>query len=365
MALRARARLVLAALWLLLALLPWPAQAGTAEAPEITDPAGDQELLVVPVDPAGFASADLVAGWITETADALLFHIQVAGTGIDGAAGPYSWTFHATGDAAVEMSATSSADQPTPGGAATAAALADSVITLTVPRTAFGAATALSGLYIEARGGTPAQGQGAAAVADTAPDDGADAGVGYTITGGGSSGSPGDADGDGLNDTREVEAFGNLTAQDGTGDPDADGLNNTAEFAAGTDPNKADTDGDGVPDGQDEAPLDPTRPADGDGDGLTDSWERTHFNATSAQSGGGDPDQDTLNNTQELALGTDPNKADTDGDGASDADDPDPLDPASSGDGAADGERRPELYLGAVLFAAAATFILLGLAKGI
>jgi hypothetical protein len=362
----------LAVLAAALALAAWaPAtEAGTADAPEITDPAGDQAAVgVVPVDTVGFATADVVAGWIEEDPGNLLFNIQVSGTGASGTAGPYTWNFHCTAGAAeLEASGTSTADQPTPGGAATAAALADSVITLTVPRDALAGATELTGCHIETHGGTPADPE--VAIEDLAPDDGADAGVSYTVTGGGPQGTPGDEDGDGLNDTREREQFGNVSAQNATGDPDGDGLNNTAEFGMGTNASKADTDGDGANDREDPFPLDPAQggvagngtggnaTADADRDGLPDAWEREHFNSTSSQGGDDDPDSDGLDNAGELAAGTDPQAADTDGDGLNDATDGKPLEKAADTAG-----ERAELWAGSAMFAAAATLCLFGLAR--
>ncbi|HJQ92802.1 MAG TPA: hypothetical protein VJ874_00795, partial [Candidatus Thermoplasmatota archaeon] len=340
------------------------AEAGTADAPEITDPAGDQAAVgVVPVDTAGFATADVVAAWIEEDPASLLFNIQVSGAGTDGSAGPYTWEFIC---AEIEASGTSSAEQPTPGGAATAAALDSSVITLTVPRDALAGATALTGCHVQTHGGTPLDPD--VAVEDTAPDDGADAGIGYEVTGGSAGGAPGDSDGDGLNDTKEQEQFGNLTAQNGTGDPDGDGLNNTEEFGMGTNATKADTDGDGLDDKQDSDPLDPSKPgtggngtgnatADLDGDGLPDAWEREHFNSTTAQGDDGDPDSDGLQNSDEYEAGTDPNEPDTDGDGLNDSTDPKPL------TAEAEGADRLEMYAGAPMFAAIATLCLFALAR--
>lgn len=362
----ARVRLAAFLLLLLLALVPWTAQAGTADDPEITDDADDHILLVVPIGETGqFASADLLAVWLSQSGSDLLVSIQVSGTGNSGTLGTYTWTFVASADGTeVQASATSTADQPAPGGVATAASLADSVVTLTIPASAFGGATELTGIYVTSQGGTPGQVQGQVAIADTAPDDGADAGISYQLAA--SAGVAGDADGDGLNDTWETKHFGNVTKENGTGDPDGDQLNNTREQALGTDPTKADTDGDFLADGNDTAPLDPNKPVDADNDGLNDSWERQHFTATNAQNGTGDPDHDDLTNAQEQALGTDPNKADTDGDGVTDDADADPLDPSSGTAEEADGrDVKPELYGGAALFALAATFILLGLAKGI
>lgn len=365
----ARTRLLAAAGFLLLSLLPWQVQAGTTDAPEITDAAGDQELLVVPVGEADqFTTADVLKAWLTETADELLVHILVSGAGTTSTTTEYSWELH-IGVAGQERlaSATSTSDQPTPAGEASAATRDGSTITITLSKATLGIAAGmtLTGIAIEAEGVLLET--GVLAVTDTAPDDGVDAGISYTVTGGGSAGTPGDADGDGLNDTEEVRQFGNITRYNGTSDPDADGLNNTREFAIGTNATNADTDGDGLPDGEDPDPLVPAGAAsDTDGDGLNDTWEREHFTTLPAQNGTGDPDDDDLNNTRELALGTDPNEADTDGDGLDDGEDPAPLVP--NADGAEEnGERktRPELYSGAAMFAVAATFILLGLAKGL
>lgn len=350
--------------------------AGTADAPEITDPAGDHNLAVVPLGATGqFLSADILKGWVTEEGEDVVLFIDTAGTGASGTAGPYTWTFHVTAEGTnFVATGTTTAGQPTPGGVATAAANDAGTITLSVPRTVFGAATVLTGLFVDSRGGTPAQGQGAAAIIDRAPNSGA--GTDYTITGGaGTSNATGNAtmldeDGDGLNDTWEMEQFGNITLQNGTGDPDSDGLNNSAEFTAGTNATHPDTDGDNVEDGEDSAPLDPDTPAltnttDRDNDTLPDLWERQFFNNTQAQNATGDPDNDTLNNSAELTRGTDPTKPDTDGDGADDADDAFPTD--ATRDSAATDDSgnvgRPELYSGAAMFAAAATLSLLGLAR--
>lgn len=364
--------LIVPALLFALALGAWTptVRAGTADAPEITDPAGDQNLVIVPVDPVGFASADLVAGWIEEDAANLYLNIQVAGTGTSGSAGAYTWTFY-LGD--LEATGTTTADQPTPGGIATAASNDAGHIILTVPRDAIAGAASFTGIFIESSGGTPLPNP--VAVADTAPDDGADAGIAYTVTGGAGTGgaggnaTAGDSDADGLNDTKEVQYFGNVSKENGTGDPDADTLNNTAEFAKGTDPSKADTDGDGLKDAEDAFPLDPKRPnsgdpggntTDSDRDGLPDGYERETYGNLTANSGS-DTDGDGLNTTEERAEGTSPLNADTDGDGVQDGDDAYPLDAARSADD--DSDLEPELYVGAPLFAAIATLCLLALAR--
>ena len=113
---------------------------------------------------------------------------------------------------------------------------------------------------------------------------------------------PGDADGDGLADSWEINYFGNITAQDGNGDPDGDLLTNEQEETNGTNPNNGDN----------------------DGDGLNDAWEILYFLNTTAQDGTGDPDGDTYNNEAEETGGSNPTVAasipgDVDGDGLLDA----------------------------------------------
>jgi hypothetical protein len=366
----------LAALVFALALAAWTpaAEAGTAEAPEITDDAGDQEVCpvgtgIAPTMGQAAANGDILAGWIGgETADELHFYILSSGDFTDGTFGPYTYNFHATAGGTEIVATGVTGDPPTAGGVATAAAITDGALDLTVPKSAFAASEVgaeLSALSIDSEG--DADPPGVVVFCDAAA---AEDGVVYAMTGGsgGGSGTAGDSDGDGLNDTTEEEQFGNLTAQNGTGDPDGDGLNNSAEFELGTNATKADTDGDGLDDKEDSDPLDPSKPgtggngtgnatADLDKDGLPDAWEKEHFNSTTAQTGANDPDTDGLDNKAEYAAGTDPNEADTDGDGLNDAADPKPL------TAEAEGEDRLEMYAGAPMFAAIATLCLFALGR--
>lgn len=85
-----------------------------------------------------------------------------------------------------------------------------------------------------------------------------------------------DTDGDSLNDTLEMQFFGNLTTSDGlpNQDFDDDGLIDRDEFDLGANPTIADSDGDQLTDGN-EANVhntDPTR-KDSDGDGYLDGSE--------------------------------------------------------------------------------------------
>ncbi len=362
----ARAPLGLLVAAFLLALAPWPAQAGSADDPEITDPADDGTVAgVFPVGlvPTAFDQTDLRAGWVNETADDLLLSLQSEADSLEFS--PlvfYEFSFSFSANGTTSEATASGAGSLTAGGVASEVAVEGNVITFTVPKSAVGAflGDALGDLAAASSGTLVSDPLSSSLDEAAAPE-----GTVYVVSQGfARGGSASDVDGDGLPDAWETQHFAGIEPQNGTGDPDGDGLDNAAENAAGTDPNDMDTDGDVVDDGADPFPLDPTRPADADGDGLPDAWERENFDATDAQSGSGDPDSDGLDNAEEIALGTDPNKADTDGDGIEDGDDSDPLEPNASGGDEATREVRPELYGGAALFAAAATFLLIGLAKG-
>lgn len=378
------ARLVPAALALLalaIALSGWAPRvaAGSAEAPEVVDAADDHAVLgLVPLEGVGqFVNADVLAAWIEEAGADLTFVVQVQGSGDPTTTTNYEYdvTFEVGGTAATASCSLGAASPvgsgaAAPGGVATACVTGGSQVLLTVPKDAIGASagSTITGIFVETTG-TPVTNP-LTVVEDRAPDDGA--GADYVVGAGGAAGNgtAGDSDGDGLNDTKEVDYFGNVTAHNGTADPDADGLNNTAEFDGGTDPTKADTDADGLDDKADPFPLDPRRPntsdpggntTDSDRDGLPDGYERETFGSLD-QTGSGDPDGDGLNTTEERELGTDPLEADTDGDGAQDADDAYPTDPARSKAPSKSG-LEPEVYAGAPLFAAIATLCLIALAR--
>ncbi|MCK4389013.1 MAG: PKD domain-containing protein [Desulfobacterales bacterium] len=85
-----------------------------------------------------------------------------------------------------------------------------------------------------------------------------------------------DSDSDGMDDTWEVENFGDLS-HDGTADTDSDGLTDLNEFQNGTGPNDPDTDGDGILDGWEVSkglqPLLNDASEDPDEDGYTNIGE--------------------------------------------------------------------------------------------
>lgn len=279
-----------------------PVSAGTQENPEIQDPAGDQAVLgeIPGIDPVGFAGSDILAGWISgETATEIHLFISTSGTFADGTGGPYHYEFHLTVDEVEYIATIDSGNPPTAGGVATAVLVDGGVADLTVPKANIGnptAGTLLTGLFIAAGGGGP-EGIPGGLIQDRAPDEGN--GQDYTATGGGAApADPDDTDGDGLNDTWEMQYFGDLnqTAED---DPDGDGLTNGQEEALGTDPTKADTDGDGCDDKVDSAPLDPDAGCESSTTTTTTSGTTTSGTATGTGTGTG-----TSTRTSTLGAGT-------------------------------------------------------------
>ena len=232
-----------------------PAAAGTQTAPEVQDAANDQDVATtgastVPGDPL-FLAADLRAFWIdNETATAFKGHLALGAAPSPLQSGTYTVTL--SNKTATVTFATVPAATYTAGGVATNASIAGTVLTFSVAKAALGAG--LSGVIgISASSSVIFITDPLKVATDTAPDTGNGAPYQYHVGtsggGGGTTGKPGDKDGDGLNDTFEKQYFGNETSnQNSTGDPDHDGCNNACEQKYGTDPTKADTDGDGASD---------------------------------------------------------------------------------------------------------------------
>ena len=137
---------------------------------------------------------------------------------------------------------------------------------------------------------------------------------------------------DGLGDKWEVTYNGSsgvnplvaATQSEKDSNLDGDGLTLVQEAAANTNPSSNDTDGDGLNDSYElelDMPTDPTL-ADTDGDGLGDKWELTYngdpgVNPTTAADGtelASDGDSDGLNLTAEFKANTNSSSNDTDGD---------------------------------------------------
>lgn len=268
--LRARtATAALAGMFLLMHLAP-ATLAGTEAAPEIEDAADDQEgpggtpLCAAGPGPAClFGSMDVLSAWIdNETATTINVNIRVSVAPAASANYDNNWEFRATFDGAevVASVGTQAANGPSPGGVATGAQFNDTLITMTIPKSAFGAVTpgsTLTGIHVVAVRYVTGTTQ-ATLASDRAPD--AESGSDFAFAGGNNTTTPGDTDADGLPDAWEQQHFGNMDSN-GTADPDNDGCDNACEFANGTDPNNGDTDGDGIPDGTEiQNGTDPTDP---------------------------------------------------------------------------------------------------------
>lgn len=145
-----------------------------------------------------------------------------------------------------------------------------------------------------------------------------------------------DTDDDDLTDGMEVKRYGSDPT---LADTDGDGVIDPEEIRQGTDPTSPDTDGDGLTDRREIEilPTDPTL-ADTDGDGIDDFQEiQQGTDPTLA-----DTDGDGLDDGFERQLGTDPTEIDTDGDGVRDDWElerygTNPTDPDTDGDGIEDG----------------------------
>lgn len=295
---------------LLAALMAHPGSAGSQEAPEITDPAGDSTILNVESDPTGrYDAADIVAAWVgNETDTHVWFYIQAAtdivGGSIGGAAEAeyFQYLVHGTAgetDVLIVVTVRGSGPAIDLGLGASNASVAGDLLMMEVPKAEMGNPSAgdlFTNFYVESS--VKFRNLGPVLSSDRAPD--ADFGMDYVFGGGASApvGNATDTDGDGLNDTWEQENFGNLTFN-ATDDPDGDGCDNLCEQTAGTDPMNADTDGDGVNDGDEiAAGTDPTQ-----ADGPADDQNGTAPDATPDGGEGAEHDEGDARDDHDNASG--------------------------------------------------------------
>lgn len=305
--------------------------AGSADDPEILDPADD-----VAEDPdqplTDYGAIEIVKVWLEEENPTHFVFIADMGAAIEPSATPaqqFTYILRATyQDQGLSMPATATDEGD--GLVLTGATIHpddDSWLIFNVGRTSWSGVRAggeLTNLAFETDGWTVTP-------TFSASDD-ATGSRSYTI---GTQAIEGmDTDGDGIDD-RDEFAFGSDPSRP---DTDLDGLNDGEEQAAGTDPNDPDTDGDGLLDGDEvDAGSDPNDP-DSDNDGLNDGDEI----AAGTDPNNPDSDGDGLNDGDEIDAGANPLVADTDGDGATDGEEAaagsDPTDRDSDDDGLTDGE---------------------------
>ena len=301
------------------------AQAGSAEDPELTDPAGDADDGVPGTDYDGI---DVVRAWVaTENATHVTVLVQMVGEISEGTQQSFSY------DVSIEHDGNRQLVPYEAGNPSGVASAEGDTLTVQFSKSAFSnlrPGDELTALSVRTDGSTGLP--TASSASDDAPDVGAAPARPYVV---GSQAEPGvDFDGDGLDDRDEIRN-GTDPAR---ADSDLDGLNDREELEAGSDPNDPETDDDGLNDG-DEVDLgtDPTDP-DSDNDGLNDGDE------VAAGSDPNDPDSDGdgLNDGDEVDAGADPNDPDSDNDGVNDGDEAaagsDPNDADSDDDGLTDKE---------------------------
>ena len=303
------------------------AQAGSAEDPELTDPAGDADDGVPGTDYDGI---DVVRAWVaTENATHVTVLVQMVGEISEGTQQSFSY------DVSIEHDGNRQLVPYEAGNPSGVASAEGDTLTVQFSKSAFSnlrPGDELTALSVRTDGSTGLP--TASSASDDAPDVGAAPARPYVV---GSQAEPGvDFDGDGLDDRDEIRN-GTDPAR---ADSDLDGLNDREELEAGSDPNDPETDDDGLNDGDEvDAGADPNDP-DSDNDGVNDGDEA----AAGSDPNDADSDDDGLTDKEELDNGldpTDPSDAtqDADGDGKNNLDEIlDGSDPQTADQGIAGGD---------------------------
>ena len=211
------------------------AQAGSAEDPELTDPAGDADDGVPGTDYDGI---DVVRAWVaTENATHVTVLVQMVGEISEGTQQSFSY------DVSIEHDGNRQLVPYEAGNPSGVASAEGDTLTVQCSKSAFSnlrPGDELTALSVRTDGSTGLP--TASSASDDAPDVGAAPARPYVV---GSQAEPGvDFDGDGLDNDAEDDA----TTDPYDPDTDGDGLNDGDEIAVGTDPNDVDSDGDGVED---------------------------------------------------------------------------------------------------------------------
>lgn len=249
---------------LLATALMEPASAGTADAPEVQDPANDiirsgvGPLVGTPAQAArAWTEIDIIKAFFTINGTNLTTTLTMVGA--PAATATYAASFNVTpaGGNTTRYELRKASATVTPSNAT--ATISGNNVTFNIPLTALNVSgiASFNNLTIT----TTATNTGTLPDPLTQDDQtGSDiAGPGLAFSNGPPP-TPGDADNDGLNDTCEMRWFNSTAAQNNSSsDQDNDTLTLGQECALGTDPTKADSDGDGTPDGTDPFPTDATQ----------------------------------------------------------------------------------------------------------
>jgi hypothetical protein len=244
-----------------------PSLAGTPDAPEVQDPAGDVTVTagtipaVPPVLPAPtFNEIDILKGYVQSNNTTVKIVLLMAAPPSTAATAKYNATFNITTGTTVTSRSVQRLGTTVTGPVGTAATVSGNQINFTFPAASIGAVTgtSLTNLSVSTRivktvitGDIPTQDD------QTGVDTAGPSTTSFVFNGP----SPDDTDADGIPDDCEKLYFGNSTTAQSNpaADMDNDTLTLGEECALGTDPTNADSDSDGTNDKNDPFPTDSTK----------------------------------------------------------------------------------------------------------